>query len=87
MMHTTSCGLISQLMPRSTWLSPNALETVSEGEVVVNGFAAHDRTTDLNKMRESVGTRAGRADDAHHFLRFNIAADAAQHVAVAEALM
>ncbi len=30
-------------------------ETVSEGEVVVNGFAAHDRTTDLNKMRESVG--------------------------------
>ncbi len=33
----------------------NALETVSEGEVVVNGFAAHDRTTDLNKMRESVG--------------------------------
>ena len=33
----------------------NALETVSEGEVVVNGFAAHDRTTALNKMRESVG--------------------------------
>ncbi|OWW16650.1 ABC transporter [Klebsiella variicola] len=33
----------------------NALETVSEGEVVVNGFAAHDWTTDLNKMRESVG--------------------------------
>ncbi len=22
---------------------------------MVNGFAAHDRTTDLNKMRESVG--------------------------------
>jgi polar amino acid transport system ATP-binding protein len=33
----------------------NALETVSEGEVEVNGFAAHDRSTDLNKMRESVG--------------------------------
>jgi polar amino acid transport system ATP-binding protein len=33
----------------------NALETVSEGEVEVNGFAAHDRATDLNKMRESVG--------------------------------
>ncbi|CAM3425526.1 hypothetical protein KLVA111870_00385 [Klebsiella variicola] len=33
----------------------NVLETVSEGEVMVNGFAAHDRTTDLNKMRDSVG--------------------------------
>lgn len=33
----------------------NALESVTEGEVVVNGFAVHDRKTDLNKMRESVG--------------------------------
>ena len=33
----------------------NALETVSEGEVMVNGFAVHDKKTDLNKMRESVG--------------------------------
>ncbi|WP_115668106.1 amino acid ABC transporter ATP-binding protein [Klebsiella pneumoniae] len=41
---------------KSTFLRcMNALETVSEGEVVVNGFAAHDRTTDLNKMPESVG--------------------------------
>ncbi|MGR6986715.1 amino acid ABC transporter ATP-binding protein [Klebsiella aerogenes] len=41
---------------KSTFLRcMNALETVSEGEVVVNGFAAHGRTTDLNKMRESVG--------------------------------
>lgn len=41
---------------KSTFLRcMNALETVSEGEVVVNGFAAHVRTTDLNKMRESVG--------------------------------
>ena len=41
---------------KSTFLRcMNALETVSEGEVVVNGFAAHDRTTDLHKMRESVG--------------------------------
>ncbi|HCR0679558.1 TPA: amino acid ABC transporter ATP-binding protein [Klebsiella aerogenes] len=41
---------------KSTFLRcMNALETVSEGEVVVNGFTAHDRTTDLNKMRESVG--------------------------------
>ena len=41
---------------KSTFLRcMNALETVSEGEVVVNGFAANDRTTDLNKMRESVG--------------------------------
>ncbi|MDP1261735.1 amino acid ABC transporter ATP-binding protein [Klebsiella pneumoniae] len=41
---------------KSTFLRcMNALETVSEGEVVVNGFAAHDWTTDLNKMRESVG--------------------------------
>ncbi|UMX50953.1 amino acid ABC transporter ATP-binding protein [Klebsiella pneumoniae] len=37
---------------KSTFLRcMNAPETVSEGEVVVNGFAAHDRTTDLNKMR------------------------------------
>ena len=41
---------------KSTFLRcMNALETVSEGEVVVNGFAAHDRTTDLIKMRECVG--------------------------------
>ncbi|EMX2779101.1 amino acid ABC transporter ATP-binding protein [Klebsiella variicola] len=41
---------------KSTFLRcMNALETVSEGEVVVNGFAAQHRTTDLNKMRESVG--------------------------------
>ncbi|POT60158.1 polar amino acid ABC transporter ATP-binding protein [Citrobacter amalonaticus] len=41
---------------KSTFLRcMNALETVTEGEVVVNGFAVHDRRTDLNKMRESVG--------------------------------
>ena len=41
---------------KSTFLRcMNALETVSEGEVEVNGVAAHDRATDLNKMRESVG--------------------------------
>lgn len=33
----------------------NALETVTEGQVEVNGFAVHDHKTDLNKMRESVG--------------------------------
>lgn len=41
---------------KSTFLRcMNALETVSEGEVVVNDFAVHDKKTDLNKMRESVG--------------------------------
>ncbi|VEC79592.1 transport; Transport of small molecules: Cations [Raoultella ornithinolytica] len=41
---------------KSTFLRcMNALESVSEGIVEVNGFAAHDRSTDLNKMRESVG--------------------------------
>ena len=41
---------------KSTFLRcMNALETVTEGEVMVNGFAVHDRKTDLNKMRESVG--------------------------------
>jgi len=41
---------------KSTFLRcMNALESVSEGEVEVNGFAIHDRKTDLNKMRESVG--------------------------------
>ncbi|MDW5501330.1 amino acid ABC transporter ATP-binding protein [Pseudomonas lundensis] len=33
----------------------NALETLSGGEVVVNGYAIHSQKTDLNKMRESVG--------------------------------
>jgi len=33
----------------------NALETLSSGEIEVNGFAVHDQKTDLNKMRESVG--------------------------------
>lgn len=41
---------------KSTFLRcMNALETVTEGEVMVNGFAVHDRQTNLNKMRESVG--------------------------------
>ncbi|KNC88763.1 amino acid ABC transporter ATP-binding protein [Trabulsiella odontotermitis] len=41
---------------KSTFLRcMNALESVTEGEVIVNGFAVHDRKTDLNKMRESVG--------------------------------
>lgn len=41
---------------KSTFLRcMNALESVSEGEVEVNGFAIHDQKTDLNKMRESVG--------------------------------
>jgi polar amino acid transport system ATP-binding protein len=33
----------------------NALETLSGGEIDVNGFAIHRQKTDLNKMRESVG--------------------------------
>ncbi|CAB1209704.1 amino acid ABC transporter ATP-binding protein [Serratia liquefaciens] len=33
----------------------NALETLSGGEILVNGFAVHSQKTDLNKMRESVG--------------------------------
>ncbi|KFK92198.1 MULTISPECIES: amino acid ABC transporter ATP-binding protein [unclassified Serratia (in: enterobacteria)] len=33
----------------------NALETLSGGEIDVNGFAIHSHKTDLNKMRESVG--------------------------------
>ena len=33
----------------------NALETLSGGEIEVNGFAIHSQKTDLNKMRESVG--------------------------------
>ncbi len=33
----------------------NALETLSGGEIEVNGFAVHGQKTDLNKMRESVG--------------------------------
>ncbi|WP_431455110.1 ATP-binding cassette domain-containing protein, partial [Enterococcus faecalis] len=33
----------------------NGLETVSGGEVLVNGFHVEDPKTDLNKMRASVG--------------------------------
>lgn len=33
----------------------NALETPSAGEIVVNGFPIHDKKTDLNRLRESVG--------------------------------
>jgi len=33
----------------------NALETLSGGEIDVNGFAIHSQKTDLNQMRESVG--------------------------------
>ena len=33
----------------------NALETLSGGEILVNGFAIHSQKTDLNKMRESGG--------------------------------
>jgi len=41
---------------KSTFLRcMNALESVSEGEVVVNGFPVHDKKSDLNKLRESVG--------------------------------
>lgn len=41
---------------KSTFLRcMNALESVSEGEVEVNGFAIHDVKTDMNKLRESVG--------------------------------
>lgn len=41
---------------KSTFLRcMNALETVTEGEVLVNGFAVQDKKTDLNKLRESVG--------------------------------
>ncbi|KEY58166.1 amino acid ABC transporter ATP-binding protein [Serratia sp. DD3] len=33
----------------------NALDTLSGGEIDVNGFAIHSHKTNLNKMRESVG--------------------------------
>lgn len=33
----------------------NALERISSGEILVNGYALHDKKTNLNKMRESVG--------------------------------
>jgi len=41
---------------KSTFLRcMNALESVTEGEVIVNGYAVHDTKTDLNKLREGVG--------------------------------
>lgn len=33
----------------------NALEEMTSGEITINGFDVHNRKTDLNKMRESVG--------------------------------
>lgn len=33
----------------------NALEEMTSGEITINGFDIHNRKTDLNKMRESVG--------------------------------
>lgn len=33
----------------------NALEEMTSGEISINGFDIHNRNTDLNKMRESVG--------------------------------
>ncbi|WP_392566922.1 amino acid ABC transporter ATP-binding protein [Utexia brackfieldae] len=33
----------------------NALEQITSGEIIVNGFAVHDPKTNLNQMRESVG--------------------------------
>ncbi|HEX4870817.1 MAG TPA: amino acid ABC transporter ATP-binding protein [Nevskiaceae bacterium] len=33
----------------------NALETISEGEIVVDGVRVHDRRTDLNQLRTHVG--------------------------------
>lgn len=41
---------------KSTFLRcMNALESVSEGEVIVNGVAVHDTRGDLNALREGVG--------------------------------
>ena len=57
------------------------------GKAVNHHLAFADRLQGVHAAQEGAFPRAGWADDAHHFLRFNIAADAAQHVAVAEALM
>ena len=66
---------------KSTFLRcMNALETVSEGEVVVNGFAAHDRTTDLNKMRESVGMVFQRFNLFPHMTALENVMEAPVHV-------
>lgn len=41
---------------KSTFLRcMNALEEMSDGEIFINGFAVHDRKTNLNHLRESVG--------------------------------
>ena len=60
---------------------------VVSGKAVDHHLAFADRLQGIHAAQEGTFPRAGRADDAHHFLRFNIAANAAQHVAVAEALM
>ena len=33
----------------------NALETASSGEIIVNGFAVHDKKSQLNRIRETAG--------------------------------
>ncbi|WP_140918382.1 amino acid ABC transporter ATP-binding protein [Limnobaculum xujianqingii] len=41
---------------KSTFLRcMNALEEMSGGEITIDGYEVHDRKTDLNKLRESVG--------------------------------
>lgn len=41
---------------KSTFLRcMNALEEMSGGEITIDGYDVHDRKTDLNKLRESVG--------------------------------
>lgn len=60
---------------KSTFLRcMNGLESVSEGEVIVNGFAVHDTRGDLNALREGVGMV---------FQRFNLF----PHMTVLENLM
>ncbi|GKX57034.1 polar amino acid ABC transporter ATP-binding protein [Leminorella grimontii] len=41
---------------KSTFLRcMNALEEMTDGEIYINGFAVHDKKTNLNHLRESVG--------------------------------
>ena len=57
------------------------------GKAVHLHLAFADGFQRVHAAQEGAFPGAGRADNTDHFLRFDIAADAAQNVAIAEALV
>ncbi len=60
---------------------------VMGGKAVDHHFAFAHGFQRIHTAQKGAFAGAGGPDNAHHFLRFNIATDAAQHVTIAKALM